>query len=219
MGIPFMTTKGMYAELSIKGGSFHFYGLEQLNSQVIDSLEKIPSDEVKVKFIHTGVGEVNASDVILAYASSAIIIAFQVGVGVRAAEELEKQPIDVRQYRIIYDAVSDVKNALEGLLEPKIKRKFLSRIEVRQVFKLSKSGMVAGCYVVKGKVTRKADVDVVRNGDVVFTGKITTLKRFKDDVREVAEGYECGIAIDGYSKIEAGDVLEAYELESIARTI
>ncbi|MCK5345342.1 MAG: translation initiation factor IF-2, partial [Candidatus Heimdallarchaeota archaeon] len=134
-------------------------------------------------------------------------------------EELEKQPIDVRQYRIIYDAVSDVKNALEGLLEPKIKRKFLSRIEVRQVFKLSKSGMVAGCYVVKGKVTRKADVDVVRNGDVVFTGKITTLKRFKDDVREVAEGYECGIAIDGYSKIEAGDVLEAYELESIARTI
>jgi len=184
-----------------------------------DSLEKIPSEEVKVKFIHTGVGEVNASDVILAVASNAIIIAFQVGVGTRAAQELEKEPVDVRQYRIIYDAVNDVKNALEGLLAPKIKRKFVSRIEVRQVFKLSRSGMIAGCFVVKGKVPRKVKVDIVRNGDVVFTGSIASLKRFKDDVKEVGEGYECGISIEGYDKMESGDIIEAFEIESIARTI
>jgi len=184
-----------------------------------DSLEKIPSEEVKVKFIHTGVGEVNASDVILAVASNAIIIAFQVGIGPRAAAELEKEPVDVRQYRIIYDAVNDVKNALEGLLAPKIKRKFLAKVEVRQVFKLSKSGMIAGCFVLKGKVPRKAKIDVVRNGDIIFTGNIQSLKRFKDDVREVNEGYECGISIDGFDKMQEEDILEVYELESIARTI
>lgn len=184
-----------------------------------DSLEKIPSEEVKVKFIHTGVGEVNASDVILAVASNAIIIAFHVGIGSRAKVELEKNPIDVRQYRIIYDAVNEVRKALEGLLDPHHKKKFLSRIEVREVFKLSKSGIIAGCYVTKGKVQRKAQIDVVRNGEVVFSGTISSLKRFKDDVRDVAEGYECGISIDGFDKIQAGDVLEAYEIETIVRTL
>lgn len=184
-----------------------------------DSLEKIPSDEVKVKFIHTGVGDVNASDVILAVASNAIIIAFHVGVGPKASEELIKQPVDVRQYRIIYDAVNDVRNALEGLLEPKKLKKFLSRIEVRQVFKLSKSGIVAGCFVVKGKVNRKAKIDVIRNGETAHSGTISSLKRFKDDVREVSEGYECGISLQGYDKIQPGDILEAYEVETIARTL
>ncbi len=184
-----------------------------------DSLEKIPSDEVKVKFIHTGVGDVNASDVILAVASNAIIIGFHVGIGPKAQEDLEKTPVEVRQYRIIYDAVNDVRKALEGLLEPKLKRKFLSRIEVRQVFKLSKSGMVAGCFVTKGKVTRKAEIDVIRNGEVVHTGRIKALKRFKDDVREVNEGYECGISLENYSAIEAGDILETFEVETIARTL
>ncbi|MCK5580520.1 MAG: translation initiation factor IF-2 [Candidatus Omnitrophica bacterium] len=184
-----------------------------------DSLEKIPSDEVKVKFIHTGVGDINASDVILAVASNAIIIAFHVGQDARAKEELEKQPVDVREYRIIYDAVNDMRQALEGLLAPKKRRKFLARIDVRQVFKLSKSGMVAGCFIAKGTVTRKANVDVVRDGEVAHSGVISTLKRFKDDVKEVKEGYECGIAIDGYEKIQEGDVLEVYEIETIARTL
>ena len=184
-----------------------------------DSILKIPSDEVKVRFIHTGVGDINTSDVILASASNAIIIAFQVGTDARAIQELEKHPVDIRHYRIIYDAVNEVRKALEGLLDPKKRRKFLSRIEVRQVFKLSKSGIVAGCFVLKGRAIRKSLVDIMRNGSVVFSGEIASLKRFKDDVREVQEGYECGVTIAGFDAIEAGDVLETYEVESIARTL
>ncbi len=184
-----------------------------------DSLAKIPSEEVKVKFIHMSVGDVNASDVILAVASNAIIIAFHVGIDPRAAKELESTPVDVRQYRIIYDAVNDVRRSLEGLLAPKVNRKFLGRIEVRQVFKLSKSGMVAGCFVVKGKASRKMKADVVREGEVVHTSEIGTLKRFKDDVREVAEGYECGLTLNNYDKLMEGDILELYELEQVARTL
>jgi translation initiation factor IF-2 len=184
-----------------------------------DSLEKIPSDKVKIKFVHLGVGDVNASDVILAVASKAIIIAFHVGIEARAKKELEKTFVDVRQYRIIYDAVNDIKNALEGLLEAKTLKKFQSRIEIREVFKLSKQGIVAGCYVTKGKVLRKAKVDVIRNGDIVHSGTISSLKRFKDDVREVNEGTECGITLDNYDKIQAGDILEAYEIEKVAQTL
>ncbi len=184
-----------------------------------DSLNKIATQEVKVNFIHTGVGDVNAADVILAFASNAIIIAFQVDIGVKAAQELEKQPVDVRKYRIIYDAVNDVKKAMEGLLEPKKRRKFVARIEVRQVFKLSKGYTVAGCYVLKGKINRKATVDVMRNGEVVHTGAVSGIKRFKDDVKEVNEGYECGILLEKFEKFEPGDILEAFETESIARTL
>lgn len=184
-----------------------------------DSLEKIPSDEVKVKFIHIGVGDINASDIILANASTAIIIGFHVGIGNKAQQELDKHPVDVRQYRIIYDAVNDVRKALEGMLDPRIKRQFVARVEVRQVFKLSKSGIIAGCFVLKGKVTRKANVDVVRNGEVIHTATISSLKRFKDDVREVMEGYECGIAVQGFDKYQAGDIFEVFSIESIARTL
>ena len=112
-----------------------------------------------------------------------------------------------------------MRKALEGLLDPHHKKKFLSRIEVREVFKLSKSGIIAGCYVAKGKVHRKAQIDVMRNGEVVFSGVISSLKRFKDDVKDVAEGYECGISIDGFDKMQAGDVFEAYEVETIIRTL
>ncbi|MFA5088411.1 MAG: translation initiation factor IF-2 [Candidatus Omnitrophota bacterium] len=184
-----------------------------------DSLGKIPSDEVKIKFIHMAVGEINLSDVILAVASQAIIIGFHVDVESRAKDEAEKHQIDVRLYRIIYDAVNDIKKALEGLLEPKIKKKFASRVEIRQVFKLSKSGIVAGCFVQKGKVHRKDHIDIMRNGEVVYSGVISSLKRFKDDVRDVTEGAECGITIDGFDKIQVGDIIESYELERIARTL
>ncbi len=184
-----------------------------------DSLLKIPNDQVKLNFIHTAVGDINTSDVILAVASNAIIIGFHVEIDIRAKEELEKQPVDVRTYRIIYDAVNDVKNALEGLLEPKTKKKFLSRVEIRQVFKLTKAGIVAGCFVQKGKIYRKAVMDIMRNGELVFSGSITSLKRFKDDVREVGEGMECGITIDGFKDIQPGDIIEAYEIEKIARKL
>lgn len=184
-----------------------------------DSLTKIATSEVQLKFIHTGVGEINASDVILAEASRAIIIGFHMEIGQRAKEEMEKRQVDVRTYRIIYDAINDVKNALSGLLEPKIKKKFLGRVEIRQVFNLSKSGIVAGCFVLKGKIHRKVNVDLIRNGGVVFSGALSSLKRFKDDVREVAEGFECGLTINGYNDIQPGDVVEAFELEKIARTL
>ena len=190
---------------------------------VVDSLKKILQQETDHKlglnFIHTGVGDINASDVILADASNAIIIGFQVEVDTRAKEELEQHPVDVRTYRIIYDAVNDVKKALEGLLEPKTRKKFVARVEIRQVFKLSKAGVVAGCFVQKGKIHRKVQVDILRNGQVVFSGALSSLKRFKDDVREVAEGFECGLTLAGFDQIESGDVLEAYELEKILRTL
>ncbi len=186
---------------------------------LVDSLKKIPSDQVQLNIIHTGVGEINASDVILAVASDAIVIGFNVDTDTRGKQELEKNPVDVRTYRIIYDAVNDIKKALEGLLEPRTRKKFLSRVEIREVFKLSRSGVVAGCSVQKGKVIRRAHVDVVRNGETVFSGTIASLKRFKDDVKEVAEGVECGITISGYDKVLAGDVLEVYEIEKIARTL
>ena len=184
-----------------------------------ESLGKIPSDEVKLRFIHTAVGDVNASDVVLAHASQAIIIAFQVGVDVKARQELDKNPVDVREYRIIYDAVEDLRKALEGLLAPKLKRHFIGRVEVRNVFKLSRSGIVAGCYVQKGKVRNKVQVEVVRNGVVVHSGHISTLKRFKDDVKEVTEGFECGITVSHFDTIGVGDIIEAFDIESIARKL
>ncbi|MCA9403789.1 MAG: translation initiation factor IF-2, partial [Candidatus Omnitrophica bacterium] len=183
-----------------------------------DSLEKIPSDKVKVKFIHVGVGEINTSDVLLAVASKAIIIAFHVGINPKAREALEKDPVEVREYRIIYDAVNDIRNALEGMLEAKTKKNFFAKIEVRQVFKLTK-GIVAGCYVTKGKVPRKAHVDLVREDEIIYSGIIASLKRFKEDVKEVTEGMECGIQLENFTEYQAGDMLEVYTIEKITQRL
>jgi translation initiation factor IF-2 len=184
-----------------------------------DSLAKIPSDKVRMKFIHCGVGDINASDVVLAVASKAVIIAFQVGIDNRARQELEKTPVEIKQYRIIYDAVNEIKNALEGLLEAKKVKNFIGRIEIREVFKLSKSGIVAGCYVQKGKFVRRANVDVIRGGQVIFSGVLSSLKRFKDDVKEVTDSMECGLTIQGFSDYQKGDIVEAYEIKSIAQKL
>ncbi|MBF0510729.1 MAG: translation initiation factor IF-2 [Candidatus Omnitrophica bacterium] len=184
-----------------------------------ESLSKIPSDEVKLRFIHAAVGDVNASDVVLANASKAIIIAFQVAVDQKARQELENNPVDVREYRIIYDAVEDLRKALEGLLAPKLKRHFVGRAEVRNVFKLTKAGIVAGCYVQKGKIRNKIQAEVLRNGDVAHTGHVSTLKRFKDDVKEVTEGFECGITVSNFDTIAVGDIIEVFDIESIARKL
>lgn len=186
---------------------------------VRDSLTKIPSDEVKIRFIHAAVGEVNMSDVLLAKVSNAIVIAFNIGVDAKAREEIESSGVEIRKYRIIYDAVNDLRQALEGLLAPKLKRKFLGRVEIRQVMKLSKSGIVAGCYVQKGKVRSRADSEILRNGEIVFTGKVGSLKRFKDDVKEVGEGFECGITIGNFTEIQVGDIIEVFEIEEIARKL
>ncbi|MCX5681798.1 MAG: hypothetical protein NT079_05970 [Candidatus Omnitrophica bacterium] len=186
---------------------------------LMDSLTKLSNEEVQIKFIHTGTGDINAADVILAQVSNAIIVGFHVEADAKAEEELAKQPVDVRTYRIIYDAVDDIKKALSGLLEPKIRKKFMGRVDIRQVFKLSKSGVVAGCFVQKGRVDRKAKIVILRNGQEVFAGEISSLKRFKDDVREVREGFECGITIKGFADVQPGDVLEAHELETIQREL
>jgi translation initiation factor IF-2 len=186
-----------------------------------DVLSKIDVTDagIKIDFIHEGVGAVNSSDVVLAAASNALILAFHVEADERAKELVAKEGIDLRTYNIIYELGNDIKSALEGMLEPKLKKVFLGRAEIKKVFKLSRSGTVAGCQVVKGKIMRNCQVNLVRNGEAIFEGSISALKRFKDDVREVAEGFECGISLSGFDAYAEGDLIEAYEIEKIARKL
>ncbi|MGA2774536.1 MAG: translation initiation factor IF-2 [Candidatus Omnitrophota bacterium] len=184
-----------------------------------DTLAKLNVSEIKVEVIHTGVGNVNSSDVILAIASNALIVGFNIEADERAKELISKEGIDFRTYNIIYELANDIKAAVEGMLAPKLKRVFLGRAEVRKVFKLSRSGTIAGCYITKGKINRNSLVNLIRNGEVVFEGKLSSLKRFKDDVRDVAEGFECGMSLGGYDQMMEGDIIEAYEIEKIARKL
>jgi len=184
-----------------------------------ETLNKLNVSEIKLDIIHTGVGSINSSDVILAVASDALILGFNVTCDERAKELVTKEGIDIRTYNIIYELANDIKAAVEGMLEPKIKKIFLGRAEVRKVFKLSRAGTVAGCFVTKGKINRTSLVNLVRNGAVVFEGKLSSLKRFKDDVRDVAEGFECGMALSGFEDLQEGDIIEAYEIEKIARKL
>jgi translation initiation factor IF-2 len=183
------------------------------------TLDKLIVTEVKLDIIHTGVGNINSSDVILAAASNALILGFNVTVDERAKELVDKEGVEVKTYNIIYELANEIKLAIEGLLEPKIKKIFLGRAEIRKVFKLSKAGTVAGCFVTKGKINRTSMVNVVRNGQVIFEGRPSSLKRFKDDVREVQEGFECGMGFAGFDAILEGDIIEAYEIEKIARKL
>ncbi|MCM8795756.1 MAG: translation initiation factor IF-2 [Candidatus Omnitrophica bacterium] len=184
-----------------------------------ETLNKLNISEIKLDIIHEGVGNINASDVILAVASNALILGFNVTIDERAKELNAKEGVDIRIYNIIYELANDIKAAIEGMLEPRLKKVFLGRAEIRKVFKLSKAGTVAGCFVLKGKINRNSAVKVIRNGEVVFEGKISSLKRFKDDVREVQEGFECGIALSGFDAIKEGDIIETYEIEKIARKL
>ena len=169
--------------------------------------------------VDKGVGLINSSDVVLAVASDAIIIGFHVEPDGLAKDMAQKEDIDIRLYRVIYEIVNDMKAALEGMLSPRIKKNFLGRAEVKKVFQLTKAGVVAGSLVKKGKLTRSSQVVLVRNGEVVFEGKVAALKRFKDDVREVLEGFECGISLAGFDDIKEGDFIDAFELEQIARKL
>jgi len=184
-----------------------------------DTLNKLNVSEIKLDVIHTGVGNINSSDVVLAVASNALILGFNVDADERAKEIAAKEGIDIRTYNIIYELANDIKAAIEGMLAPKIKKVFLGKVEIRKVMKLSRSGIVAGCFVAKGKINRSALVNLARNGEVIFEGKLASLKRFKDDVREVAEGFECGLSLAGFDGIMEGDIVEAYEIEKIARKL
>ncbi len=184
-----------------------------------ETLNKLNVTEIKWNIIHEGVGSINASDVILAIASDALILGFHVEAEEGAKELSAKEGIDIRTYNIIYELANDIKAALEGMLEPKLKKVFMGRVEVRKMFNLTRSGSVAGCFVTKGKINRSASVSVVRNGAVVFEGKLSSLKRFKDDVRDVQEGFDCGLTVGGFPNLMEGDVIEAYEIEKIARKL
>jgi len=185
-----------------------------------ETLNKLDVSEIKIEIIHQGVGNINSSDVVLAVASNALILGFNVVADERAKELIAQEGVDARVYNIIYELANDIKAALEGMLEPKLKKVFVGRVEIRKVFKLSsRAGAVAGCFVSKGKVNRSVSVTLVRNGSPVFEGKLSSLKRFKDDVKEVAEGFECGITLAGFDDLKEGDIIEAYDIEKIARKL
>ncbi|MCF6097446.1 translation initiation factor IF-2 [Thermovorax subterraneus] len=174
------------------------------------ALEKCSTDQVQVKIIHGAVGAINESDILLASASNAIVIGFNVRPDSNAKKLAEQEKVDIRTYRVIYDAVDDIKAAMKGMLEPEFKEVVLGRAEVRALFKVPNVGTVAGCYVTEGKITRNSFIRVIRQGVVVYEGKILSLKRFKDDVREVMSGFECGIAIEKFNDLKEGDILEAF---------
>ena len=184
---------------------------------VKQSLEKLHNEEVKVKVIHAAAGAVNQSDVTLAKVSNAIIIAFNVRPDNLAKEMAEKDEVEIKQYSIIYQAIEDVEAAMKGMLEPKYEEKVIGNAEVRQTFKISNVGTIAGCYVLSGKVERNAGVRVIRENVVIHDGHLATLKRFKDEVKEVGKGFECGIQIENYNDIKEGDMIEVYVMEEIRR--
>ena len=180
---------------------------------VKQSLEKLSNDEVRVRVIHAGVGAINKSDVMLANAGNAIIIGFNVRPDPVAKDEAAQSEVELRMYRVIYDAINDVRDAMKGMLAPKFREVELGRAEVRNVFKISSAGTIAGCYVLEGKVTRAAKIRLVRDGIVITEDEIDSLRRFKDDVKEVAQGYECGIGLEKFSDIKEGDIFEAFMME------
>ena len=183
------------------------------------SLQKLSTDEVKVNIIHTGVGAITESDVNLSVASKAVLIGFNVRADAGARKLIESSGVDVRYYNIIYEAVDEVKAALGGMLAPEKKESAIGLVEVREVFRISKVGAVAGCYVLDGMIKRASKVRLLRNDVVLHTGELDSLKRFKDDVKEVKAGFECGLSLKGYNDIEVGDLLEVFEVVEIARTL
>lgn len=216
-----MTLDDLYAKIKegeIKDLNIIIKGDAQGSVEALkDAFEQITHPEVKVKAIHASIGGINESDVMLAAASNAIIIGFNVRAELKAQQIAEKEGIAIRHYNIIYEAIADVRKALEGLLEPTLNEKILGRAEVRQTFQVSRLGTIAGCYVLDGVISRTSDgLRIIRDNIVVYEGRISTLKRFKEDVREVQTGYECGIMIENYNDLKVGDILENFVIEKIA---
>jgi len=184
-----------------------------------DALGQLSTSEIQIEVIHRGVGAINESDVLLAATSGAIIIGFHVRPDANARAVAARQGVDIRMYNIIYEAIEDVRAALEGMLQPEEKEVLMGEAEVRQLFRVPRIGTVAGCYVSEGVIDRKSRVRIVRDGVQVYEGELASLKRFKDDVREVREGFECGLSIAGYNDLKVGDRLESYRVEAVARTL
>ena len=181
------------------------------------SLEKLSTDDVKVRVIHGAVGAITETDITLATASNAIVIGFNVRPDSNAIAASEREKVDVKTYRIIYDAIEDVKSAMVGMLEPEYKEVVLGKAEVRETYKISNVGTIAGCYVLDGKILRNSDIRVIRDGIVIFESSLASLKRFKDDVKEVAAGYECGLSVEKFNDIKEGDIIESFKIEAIKR--
>ena len=186
---------------------------------VSDQLMKLPQDKIKLRIIRSGVGAISEGDVLLAAASNAVVIGFNVRPERKASEVGERDEVEIRLYTVIYDAMEDMKKAMEGLLEPTIREVRLGAAEVRDTFKISKLGTIAGCYVTDGRVNRNAMVRLLRDNVVIHTGKVASLKRFKDDASEVKTGLECGIGIAGYNDLKPGDVIEFFTTEKVKETL
>lgn len=182
---------------------------------VRNSLEKLSNEEVRIRTIHGGVGAITESDVTLASASNAIIIGFNVRPEASAKSVADDQKVDMRLYRVIYNAIDDIKQAMKGMLDPVYEEKIIGNAEIRQLFKASGVGTIGGAYILDGKFLRSAQVRIVRDGTIVYDGHLTTLRRFKDDVKEVAAGYECGLLFEKFNDIKEGDIVEAYIMEEI----
>ena len=184
-----------------------------------DSFLKLSTEEIQINVIHKSVGQISENDVLLASASDAIIIGFQVRPAPKARVLAEQEQIDIRLYSIIYKAIEEMQDAMEGLLSPDVVEKVTGTAEIREIFRISKVGTIAGCMIKEGKIVRGANLRLIRDGVVVYSGKMGALKRFKDDVKEVAKGYECGISFAKYNELEEGDLIEAYVEEEVKRTL
>ncbi|MBV7441853.1 translation initiation factor IF-2, partial [Weeksellaceae bacterium TAE3-ERU29] len=184
-----------------------------------DSLQKLSTNEIHVNILHKGVGQITESDVLLASASDAIVIGFNVRPNVSARNIADKEEVEIRTYSIIYDAINELKEAMEGMLSPELKEEVIGNVEIRETFKISKVGTIAGCMVLDGKITRTSSVRIIRDGVVVHEGELASLKRYKDDVKEVTKGYECGLNIKNYNDIKVGDVIEVYVVNEVKKRL
>jgi len=210
-----MTREGEVSELNLVVKADAGGNLEAL----IDAFEKLPQEEVRVRVIHRGVGAITENDVRLALASQAVIIGYNVRPNAEATALAEKEGVDVRLYRVIYEAIDDVRSALSGMLAPEERVVEIGSAEVRALFRVPRLGVVAGCYVTRGTITRGARARLVRDGVIVYEGRVASLRRFKDDVREVAEGFECGIGLENFSDVKEGDVIETFEVREVPRSL
>jgi translation initiation factor IF-2 len=184
-----------------------------------NALQKLSTDEVKVNIIHSGVGAITESDINLALASKAVVIGFNTRADAMARKLIDSTGVDVRYHNIIYDVVDEIKAAMSGMLSPEKKESVIGLVEVREVFRITKIGTVAGCYVLDGVVKRGSSLRLLRDNVVLFTGELDSLKRFKDDVKEVKAGFECGLSLKGFNELQIGDQLEIYEVVEVARTL
>ena len=186
---------------------------------IVGSLEKLSTSEVSVRVLHSAVGGINESDVILAKATNAVIVGFNVRANPQARDLAQRDAVEIRYYAIIYDVIDDMRNALSGMLAPTLRERFLGNAAIREVFNITRAGKVAGCMVTEGVVRRGAKVRLLRDNVVIHEGSLKTLKRFKEEVREVRDGYECGMAFENYQDIQVGDVIECFEVEEVARAL